>query len=189
MGILDQLVSISEEFVWQAPFNPQLHFRREYDCDRLLPDIGRRLVGVSFCAAPRRRQEHVSRRGAAPGWLVFVIMARPSNYPPSRHLLLERSHSQLTLSVPMQHMAGLAGPRRCREWLRSRCRRLQPGEDQPQRANARRHRERVAGDDPLQLRDRRRCLAIIKFYGSHGCFVERRWPPLWTGIRRLHLSS
>src|SRR5437868_8067572 len=108
MGILDQLVSISEEFVWQAPFNPQLHFRREYDCDRLLPDIGRRLVGVSFCAAPRRRQEHVSRRGAAPGWLVFVIMARPSNYPPSRHLLLERSHSQLTLSVPMQHMAGLA---------------------------------------------------------------------------------
>ena len=127
--------------------------------------------------------------GSAPGWLVFVIMARPPNYPPSRARFLERSHSQLTLSVSMQHMAGRAGPRRCREWLRSRCRRLQLGEDQPQRANARRHRERVAGDDPLQLRDRRRCLAIIKFYGSHGCFVERRWPPLWTGTRRLRLSS
>ena len=52
MGILDQLVSISEEFVWQALFNPQLHFRREYDCDRLLPGMSRRLVGV--CSASRR---------------------------------------------------------------------------------------------------------------------------------------
>ena len=32
-------------------FNPQLHFRREYDCDRLLRGIGRRLVGV--CSASR----------------------------------------------------------------------------------------------------------------------------------------
>src|SRR6266550_8528593 len=50
--------------------------------------------------------------GSAPGWLVFVIMARPPNYPPSRaRFSSNASHSQLTLSVPVQHMAGLAGPR------------------------------------------------------------------------------